>query len=468
MTPPRHRDWAALLPIAAGVFWLSAHHSLGWLLCALLPGSLLLASGVSLLLWPGDSKLTQYMALGGVLGVLFGWPAMPGGGVLAGLIAIVLSVAAFLISGRVVLLLLPPVEGAPQPPMNLKTYAKVALDEALIAYFVGLARIPSGAAAERMSQEAAQLELVLQRRGWLDDPAAFHGTPGVPQDVHEQHFRTLGYDGVRLCFRSEFVVDPELPGGRAWASHERNQQCAALVLRQPAVGRPWLLCVHGYRMGQQFMDLRLFPPHILFRRLALNLVLPTLPLHGQRRVGWQSGDFFLDGDLLDLLYAESQALWDLRRTVAWIRAQDPAARIGVLGYSLGGYNAALLAAHQPGLDFVVAGIPVVDLARELWQHVPVPHREYFAARGVDADAYRRLLRVVSPLACPPQLPRERLHIFAGCADRVVAPDQPLLLAQHWQRPVAWYPGAHLTFRGERAVRDCIEGAMRGAGWALPD
>src|SRR3546814_4593895 len=63
--------------------------------------------------------------------------------------------------------------------------------------------------------------------------------------------------------------------------------------------------------------------------------LPVLPLHGPRSTGWRSGDHYLDGDMTDLVYAESQALWDLRRTLAWLRANESGARVGVYGISLG-------------------------------------------------------------------------------------------------------------------------------------
>src|SRR3546814_12664071 len=74
--------------------------------------------------------------------------------------------------------------------------------------------------------------------------------------------------------------------------------------------------------------------------------LPVLPLHGPRSTGLRSGDHYLDGDMTDLVYAESQALWDLRRTLAWLRANESGARVGVYGISLGGYNAALLSGYD--------------------------------------------------------------------------------------------------------------------------
>jgi dienelactone hydrolase len=282
--------------------------------------------------------------------------------------------------------------------------------------------------------------------------------------VRQTAARAVGVDYQRLRYPSGFIPEPLLPGADRWVSHERNRECAAWMMRHDQPGRPWLLCIHGYRMGFPLADFRLFEPKHLHHKLGLNLLMPILPLHGPRRLGWQSGDYYLDGDLLELLHAETQALWDLRRAIAWIRTQDPAARIGVLGYSLGGYNASLLATHEPGLDFVVAGIAVADFVPLLWGHLPAPHRAYFEAHGLNDERLRTLLHVVSPLACAPQLPAERLHLFAGSADRVVPPDQPLRLAKHWGRPIEWYQGGHLTFRGEPGVERCIEAAIAGAGW----
>lgn len=461
---PRHYDLPSLIPICAGLWWLLAAHGLGWLLWGLLPGVLLLSSGVSMLLWHEVGKQTQYMAMGAVLGAVFWLPAAWTGSAGGGLIALLLSVASYLVAGRTALRYAEQAAGAPPPPMEAKVFAKAALDEALTGYFVAMAKSPSGDLAERMCDEVAKLERVLRERGWLDDPAGFHKAPPAPDSVRQTAARAVGFDYQRLRYPSGFIPEPSLPGADRWVSHERNRDCAAWMLRHDQPGRPWLLCIHGYRMGFPLADFRLFEPKTLHQQLGLNLLMPILPLHGPRRLGWQSGDYFLDGDLLELLHAETQALWDLRRAIAWIRTQDPAARIGVLGYSLGGYNASLLAAHEPGLDFVIAGIAVADFVPLLWGHLPVPHRRYLQAHGLDDARLRTLLHVVSPLALPPKLAAERLHLFAGSADRVVPPDQPLRLAQHWGRPIEWYQGGHLTFRGEPGVQRCIEGAIAGAGW----
>lgn len=463
---PRLREWLALLPVLAGLYWLLGARGDGWLIFALLPGTLLIASGISALLWPGEGKVTQYMALGAVLGLLLMLPAMLFGHFGAALLAAAGSLASFVIAGRLALQSAPVSDGVPEPGSDFKTCAKAALDEALTGYFVAVAKIPEGAAAERMCEDAGRLEQVLRARGWLERPESFHQTPAAPDDAYLTAASGVGQHYERLRFSSGFVADPQLPGAAEWSAHGPNRDCAANVFRHAEPGRPWLLCIHGYRMGMPFLDLRLFPPQLYHDRYGLNLVMPILPLHGPRRIGRQSGDHFLDGDLLELLHAESQALWDLRRTIAWIRSQEADARIGVLGYSLGGYNAALLAAYEPSLEFAIAGIPVADFAATLWRHIPLPQREYFTSQGLDQARYRELLSVVSPIAVAAKLAPERLHIFAGSADRIVPPEQPLRLAAHWQRPIHWFPGAHLTFRGERAVVGCIDDAMTGAGWRL--
>jgi hypothetical protein len=464
---PRQWEPLSAVPILAGAFWLFGGSGIGWWFWAAIPGVLMLSAGTSLLLWPGDLRHTEYLGAGAVIGGVVAWPAMFTGGIGLGFACFLLSVCSYLVAGRLALAREPVAEGAPEPERSLVMDAKVGLDEALLGYFVGTALIRSGDRVEEMVKETLNIERTLEAAGWHDDPAAFHHEPTTPQSISTTHGRIYGHDYERVSFASEFVAHADLPGSRSWANHARNNRCSAWVMRHTtAEPRPWLVCIHGYRMGLPWMDFGLFAPGWLHRRLGLNLVLPVLPAHGPRRIGLRSGDYYLDGDLFNVIHAQTQALWDLRRTLRWIRAQDPAARIGVLGYSLGGYNTALLAAFEPDLEFVVAGIPVADFAAALWRHLPPEHVRYLEAQGLDEERYRRILRVISPLAHRPQVPVERRYIFAGAGDRVVLPSQCQLLGKHWDVPVQWYQGAHLTFRGEPAVRAHIEGAMLRAGWPV--
>ncbi|HEX4896047.1 MAG TPA: prolyl oligopeptidase family serine peptidase [Solimonas sp.] len=466
MELPKPKQWEvlSLVPILAGLYWLLAEVGLSWWLWALVPGGLLLASGLALLLMPGDPRILGLMALGSVLGVLLAIPAWWSADTGTVVLAVAGSVASFLACGRAAVLRAPVHDGAVPPVVDRSMDLKVGLDEAVLGYFVCTARLPSGDMAAKACEEAGRLEAALASRGWLDDASGFHPAPTPPKQTYVHRARLYGHGYEVLRFDSGYDPDPDLPGAQAWKLQAANDECEVRILRHPGPPRPWLMCIHGYRMGMAWMDFGLFPPGYLHHRLGFNLVMPVLPLHGTRRVGLRSGDRYLDGDPLDLVYAQAQALWDLRRTIAWLRATEERPRIGVYGVSLGGYNTALLANYETGLDFAVAGIPVVDFSYALWRFLPPMHAQYFAARGLDEARYERILSVVSPLTRTPQLAREHLHIVAATADRIVVPHHPVRLSRHWQVPVTWYQGSHLSIRREREVREVLRLASARAGW----
>src|SRR5687767_10569191 len=126
MTLPKPKQWEPLsaIPIVAGLFWLLAAATGDWLLWGLLPGALLLMSGMALLLMPGDLRITEYMALGGFAGVLLFVPVWIAGSFGDALLAAIAAVAAYLTAGHVALAREPASEGAPQPDQNLAVDAK--------------------------------------------------------------------------------------------------------------------------------------------------------------------------------------------------------------------------------------------------------------------------------------------------------------------------------------------------------
>lgn len=466
LSPPRPREWLSLLPIFAGLFWLLAADGGFWLMVALLPSLLLIGGGVALLLLPGDARILGIVAGGALVGIVLvplAWIAADLG---TAFYVALLSVACLLMSGRLSLMRVARYSDAPAPERSTLMDAKSALDEAVLGYFVCAASVPGGRLAERICEDAAELESVIQEKGWDQDASSMHPQPPPPDETYIERARLWGMDYEVLRFESGFATPAALPGDDRWLRGEANRRCHVRMLRHPGPARPWLLCLHGYRMGTPWMDLGLFSPAWLHQRLGLNVIQPVLPLHGPRRVGPRSGDQFLDGDLVDLVHAQMQALWDIRRTLAWLRQQEGDVRVGVLGFSLGGYNAALLANYESNLDFVVAGIPVIDLAEALWRVLPPAHLRYFDSRGLDETRYRRLLAPVSPLSRQPLTPLPGRHIFAATGDRIVLPEHPIALSEHWQVPVTWYQGSHLSVRRERTTRDAVRNAVHSAGWVV--
>ncbi len=176
-------------------------------------------------------------------------------------------------------------------------------------------------------------------------------------------------------------------------------------------------------MGASCFDLALLWANHFHSVLGFNVAVPVLPFHGPRRS--PGADRLLSLDLAMTLHGITQAIWDIRRLVHWIRLIGAEA-IGVYGLSLGGYLAALLAGIEP-VDCIVAGIPFTDVPALMAHHrAPVEYADILRS-----DAAENTFRVVSPLALPTQVTPSRLALFAGRADRLVPPN----ILPHWRRSV---------------------------------
>jgi dienelactone hydrolase len=452
--------------VVSGLVWLAASSAAGAVAFALgvLPGALQLASGVALLLLWDDPRARRHGALGALLGLPLALPLGVAAGPATMLLLLALSAAALAAAGTLSLRATPAVAGVPEPAPSLRLSAEVAGDDALLALFDLALPASSEAEAARHARELREADERFAARGFFEKPASFHAAPPPFATVASEKSRAARIDFERLRCESGYEPHPEEPGRERWLAYAPVRDAHAWLLRNPEPGRPWLVCIHGYRMGLPWIDLPLFRAERL-RARGLNVLLPVLPLHGPRRIGRISGDGFFGADVLDMLHAEAQALWDLRRWLGWIRVQG-GARVGVYGLSLGGYNAALLAGFEPELACVVAGIPATSLEALVYEHGPRQLLRAAEAQGFSRAAAERVLSLVSPLALAPQVPKERRFIFAGSADQLVPPPHVAALVQHWGEPcVAWYEGAHLGFGLHEGARRLLADALREAGLA---
>jgi dienelactone hydrolase len=462
-----HVRWPreAWIPLAAGIFWLwrAPEHGLVVFLFSVIPGCLLVGSGLSMLLMPGDRRIAQFAALGGVLGLVFALPDFVVVGPVAGLLLIGASAAGFLAAGAHSVRLEPDYEDVPPLEPSLALSAQVALDEALLGTMSVTLPLPTAGDNDRIAPEISAARGFFESAGWLEKPVDYHQLPPPLEDPHVRRAKVRGIEYEHVSFESGYEPAPEEPGRDRWLSYAPNRLAHAWVVRHSGEPRPWLVCIHGYQMGWPLIDLSAFPPEYFHRRLGLNLCLPVLPLHGRRKIGRRSGDGFVAGDLLDTIHAEAQAMWDIRRLLSWIRSQDAPA-VGALGLSLGGYNTALLACLDDALACAIPGVPLTDFTRAMFRHGPPLHLQAVERSGIQEQAMRDIMQVVSPLHLEPKLPRERRYIFGAVADRLVPADQVRDLWRHWERPrIVWYQGAHVTFRAHRAVRDLVREALRESG-----
>jgi dienelactone hydrolase len=454
----------AWLPLLGGLFWLwhaPSHGVIGFLF-TVLPGALLLGSGTAMLLMPGDLRISQFAALGGFLGVVFGLPAFVFEGFGYGLVLTGLAAASFVAAGAHTVRLEPHPEGVPPREDSLRVAAEVALDEALLSTMSLGVRLPSSDDLVRIRGEIEAARELFEARGWLEKPIDYHVTPPPLESVRLTPQRTRGIDFEHLSFESGYAPHEGEPGRERWLAYEKNRTAHAWVVRS-SPDKPWLVCIHGYQMGKPLIDLSAFRPDWLRDRLGLNLLLPVLPLHGPRTVGRRSGDGFLAGEALDTIHAEAQAMWDIRRMLSWARAEGAPA-IGVYGLSLGGYNAALLSCVGDQLACAIAGIPATDFSRLFFRHGPALQLLEAELSGIEEQHMTEITRVVSPLTLEPRVPHDRRYLFAAIADRLVPADQVRDLWRHWGEPrIEWYQGAHLTFPRHPRVRRLIDDALRESG-----
>jgi hypothetical protein len=300
---------------------------------------------------------------------------------------------------------------------------------------------------------------ILEVRGDPKDPAALHpAPPAPPPDETGLTIRRLGHRVFEhLIFPSRYEPPADLPGRDEWLADEANALAHAYVLQHDDQRpRPWVVNLHGAGVGNP-IDLQWMGSFALYRDLGVNVIHPVLPKHGPRRR--ERRLVFPSPDGLVNFYAFSQAIWDVRRTILWVRARG-ATTIGVHGVSLGGYVAALLAGLEDGLDCVVAGLPPSDIPSLVVGHAARYRGVATTAAEVETGPARQLNRLVSPLTFAPRLPRDRLHIYAAVGDRLSTPEQASALWQHWDEPeICWIQGSHLPSSlfgtARRFVRDSL-------------
>lgn len=338
--------------------------------------------------------------------------------------------------------------------------AKVVLDELFFVSEVLSARFVTAADRDRLQGEIRDAVRFFGEAGWLHDPTRYFAPPPPlePRAIYDAS--SFGRTYRHLTFASEYEPHPGEPGGERWHARTANRTAHAWMLQHPGPPRPWLVCLHGYRTGSPLTGFFQFSPRWLHETLGVNLVLPVLPLHGPRASGWRSGDGMFSGEILDLVHLQAQAIWDLRRLLAWLRAHD-GMPIGLYGLSLGGGIAALTAGLEPDLACVIAGMPMVDVMGLVDRHVPPFVRTLAERVGISFDDIGSLLRMVSPLSIAPRVDPERLFIFGGVADRLVPSGQVRALWKHWGEPrIEWHGGSHTSFGIESKVAVLVAEALQ--------
>ena len=229
-----------------------------------------------------------------------------------------------------------------------------------------------------------------------------------------------------------------------------------------AVDHAVLRAVHGVGMGHPRVDAIALQARDWFDA-GLDVALFTLSRHGARtdKETRFSGAALASGDIADLNATIRQSLHELL-LLARVLREESDAPVGILGQSLGGYLAALLACRDPDLAFVVPIVPPACLGDLAWRFLAASRSARDTARAAFTLAeLRTCFRGHSPLAYRPLVSRERLLLVAGRGDRIVPPEHPQALWKHWEEPaIHWFGGGHLAPFGRSGIAQAVLGHLR--------
>jgi hypothetical protein len=350
--------------------------------------------------------------------------------------------------------------GIPGLAPNPLAWASIAVDEfAITSAYLATRRRADALIQDRTAAAQTALDR-LAVGGYVEDPALLYPAPTAPMSVRLSRRSRGGLSFEHLSFDSVHVAPAGIAELTEW-QHISNDRVHAYLLRhEDGPARPWAVVIHGHRMGES-RDIRFLGSRPLHGDLGVNVAHLVLPMHGPR--GRRDAHAFPGADPVANLLGVTQSVSDARALLAWIRAETHLP-IGVFGISLGGLVTSMLAAFEPDLACVVAGIPLTNIAMMLAMTVKSRWGEEVLAETHFLDpAPVELSRLASPLSYDAVVPHDRRFIYGAIGDRLVTARQAEALWQHWQQPtILWLHGGHIL-NNVRAGRRFVTRAFAASG-----
>lgn len=216
---------------------------------------------------------------------------------------------------------------------------------------------------------------------------------------------------------------------------------------------PFVLLIHGFAVPVPYLEEQ--HARQLVNEGAIVATL-ELPFHMRRRVnGFLSGDGFFALDPERTVQSVRQSVEDAAAVIAWARQSFNIDTVNVMGFSLGGLIATLLAT-QIELDSVVAVAPFCDPAHTLTEKLPRNAKrraglvgETGGVWGISrAEAALLLKRAFNPIipenhteiATPPH----RICLVAPYYDGIVGFEPIVRLSSVWGSELLSQPYGHMT------------------------
>jgi pimeloyl-ACP methyl ester carboxylesterase len=297
-----------------------------------------------------------------------------------------------------------------------------------------------------------------------DNPQAFFPPPRPPKGLIARRRRRIRGGRIDdLEFPSSYAPGRDA-ARRMLQRYPENATAHARHLRHDGTGHPALIWLHGWGMGNYRVESSVLRPASYFRR-GLDVYLYVQPYHTARMPAGVrfAGTMHPSTQITRTNEAFLQTAWEVRALAA--RHRQSGGPCGVMGWSLGGYVAALLASVAPELAFAIPMMPLVDVPALLWSWGEgTSDRARAEAAGITFDEFCESMAVHAPLARSLQLPRERVLLVGAEGDRIIPPVHTTVLHDHWGRPrLHWFPGSHIVHFGRDGYRAAVLGFLRDIG-----
>jgi predicted esterase YcpF (UPF0227 family) len=267
--------------------------------------------------------------------------------------------------------------------------------------------------------------------GYADNPAGFFKFPHEAP-IFQIPSETACHEGLKqiITFQSQYVpVNPEMV--ERFERFEENKTAYLIRWTHGDQGRKTLICLHGYLLGDPDQAQRMFKIRKLFQ-MGMDVALFITPFHWKRAPKSVAlrGMFLQPEDVAMTCECFGQAMFDLYHSLLLLRKLG-AKEIGIIGASLGGYNAGLIACLTDKIAFAAMMVPAVKFTDRFG---PESISVYEKMDAELKNRIQRLWNLHSPLNFMPKIPKDKILIIASKGDKV-CPFEPVKeLCEKWGWP----------------------------------